>query len=108
MGKRRFRLSHRKNYEQKKYDKDKQLIVSVPLSSISVSGNPSTPFLSPEPSSSTDSSSSVTVSIPISHYLNATVTDSKVLLEKILAYNVLPSGWTILKETVLLGGSFPL
>lgn len=97
MGKRKFRLAQRKNYERKKYQKCHESVIET-CSVQSLNQSSST-----NPSPSPESPERLSVSIPITSYSNGTVTSSKQLLMRLQSLKVTSNGWSLEGDSIGLG-----
>lgn len=104
-GTRKFRLSQRKNYERKKYQK---IECSNPQSSSTTNPmepQPSSIQSSMEPDPSCEPETALYVTIPCSFFMKKRVTDPCVLLtrlQKVAAINI-PNGWSIESDCIWRG-----
>ena len=80
MGKRKFRLSTRKNYERKKYQNKRKALSSTELVKIPRTICDPTELL---------------VHVPQTIYCDATTSDPKLLYERIQSLKILPEGWVL-------------
>ena len=86
MGKRKFRMSHRKNFERKRYQAAREKALTSRLAGPSI----------PEQSDML----SLVVSFPIDSFLNTSVSDCEVLLKKLWQLKNLPNGWAVEGDSI--------